>query len=62
MQADAGIADAKPVMGGEQLVRTTLKSARTNKYDVVAGIKVACDPQELVEWLTMMVANRRRAK
>jgi hypothetical protein len=67
MQADLGIADGKHVKGGERLVCPTFKSARMSLNAVVAGLKMAFDPAhydpaQLVERLTMRVANPVRAR
>ena len=67
MQADLGIGDGKQVRGGQRLTRPTLKSARTNIEDVVAGLKMTCDPAHydptrLVARLPMRVANPVRAR
>jgi len=53
----ARIANAEHVEGADKLVRLTLDLGNNETRNVFAGIKAAYDPAQLVDRLTVMVAN-----
>ncbi|MDP2825763.1 MAG: methionine--tRNA ligase [Sulfuritalea sp.] len=53
----ARIADARHVEGADKLIRLTLDLGEGDTRNVLAGIKSAYDPAQLVGRLTVMVAN-----
>ncbi|MBK9523137.1 MAG: methionine--tRNA ligase [Rhodocyclaceae bacterium] len=53
----ARISDAKHVVGADKLIQLTLDIGNGETRNVFAGIKSAYDPAQLVDRLTVMVAN-----